>query len=300
MSSTYAGLGPQINTSTWTFDGSEWVNVQASLAIPSTLAGSLVYDSDRKRELFITTTFVSPTETWEWDGVTWRLSTTKHSPDGMNQDATAAYSPELHATVLVDPSVTGAVQPPPTWLYDGTDWRPIFTAHLPGPNAWARIAYDPIRRAIVALSLDDFRTWIFDGADWTPLPIQGVTPEYRGSPAIGFDPERGVWVLFGGNGPTTVSQPVLFSDTWTSDGNTWTEHTLSPGPAARGDLSFFPSDPASHRLLLFGGWRRGSVDEFLGDTWAWDGSRWTQLAGPVYANLSGPPASGARLSSPGP
>jgi hypothetical protein len=57
-------------------------------------------------------------------------------------------------------------------------------------------------------------------------------------------------------------------------------------------LNVLTYDPVAHRSLLFGG-RSGRTgnDAFLADTWAWDGRRWIQLAGPIYPTT---PASGVR------
>ena len=39
-------------------------------------------------------------------------------------------------------------------------------------------------------------------------------------------------------------------------------------------------DPATRQVVLFGGNQCPSGD-FLGDTWAWNGSRWQQLSSPT-------------------
>ena len=53
----------------------------------------------------------------------------------------------------------------------------------------------------------------------------------------------------------------------------WTQR-LHFGPAARAGHAM-AYDVARQRVLLFGG---RSVDGNLGDTWAWEGAFWTQVA----------------------
>lgn len=50
--------------------------------------------------------------------------------------------------------------------------------------------------------------------------------------------------------------------------------SAGPVPPARTDAAM-AYDPAMHEVLMFGGYGRSFTD--LGDTWAWNGHRWTQL-----------------------
>ena len=63
------------------------------------------------------------------------------------------------------------------------------------------------------------------------------------------------------------------NDTWTWDGNTWTQQApaTSPAPRAGPGIAF---DRVTRQLVMFGGYT-GSA--YLGDTWTWDGStsEWT-------------------------
>jgi hypothetical protein len=130
-----------------------------------------------------------------------------------------------------------------------------------------------------------YQTWIFDGKDWTSLALSGQTPEVhnpgagqgRQNPAVAFDQQRGLWVVFGGFDGTTY-----FSDTWLGDGSTWKKVSTARSPSERvaGAMAW---DPDRHRLLLFGG---SSGLGALGDTWSWDGNSWKYVAG----RLPTPPA----------
>lgn len=262
---------------TWTFLRGNWLPVEPNAALPGWPGspGFLVFDSRRNREMyFVTSGIVCCNFTWEWDGQSWRNNTGSDVPTYMGQWSNFAYSPVLQATVMLTPDIAA---PLPTWIYDGNHWRSIQTAHAPRWGSSIRLAYDPARKSIVALTLADYRTWVFDGQDWNQLPLQGPTPQWRASPAVAFDPDRSLWVVFGGG-----IYPKALGDTWTSDGGTWARHTTPTAPKARAswDYGTLVFDTAQHRMILFGGTTDNQV--VLGDTWAWDGKAWTQLAGSVY------------------
>lgn len=84
-------------------------------------------------------------------------------------------------------------------------------------------------------------------------------------------------LLFGGyGGRDSFGNLANASDeTWEWDGaaGTWTQRAQQgPKPPARGAFSM-AYDPSQRLTVVFGGWT-GSA--WLGDTWEWDGSVWTQ------------------------
>ena len=64
----------------------------------------------------------------------------------------------------------------------------------------------------------------------------------------------------------------MLGDTWTWDGEAWTQ-VADTGPEARSGHAM-AYDSARQRTVLFGG-RAGAGP--LGDTWEWDGGEWTQV-----------------------
>jgi hypothetical protein len=87
---------------------------------------------------------------------------------------------------------------------------------------------------------------------------------------MAFDPGLGKLVLFGGE-----SGGFRDGDTWTWDGDGWTQLDPAQSPPARNNASL-AYDPALGQLVLFGGSTNGN---WLSDTWAFNGSTWTQIAG---------------------
>jgi hypothetical protein len=113
------------------------------------------------------------------------------------------------------------------------------------------------------------------------------------------DPANGTVVFFGG--PGIALDGNYTNSTWTWDGRTWTEHTQADGPSARGSAAL-AYDPATRTVVLFGGLTGAFIPgvtfpTWLGDTWTWDGSHWTQQIpahspDPRTTNMATDPANG--------
>jgi hypothetical protein len=90
---------------------------------------------------------------------------------------------------------------------------------------------------------------------------------------MAFDRRANRLVLFGGqaNGPTSS-----LADTWTWDGERWTQ-VASTGPSARSwHVTAF--DSSRKMTLLHGGSAfDGKVSTTFKDTWAWNGANWTRV-----------------------
>jgi hypothetical protein len=117
-------------------------------------------------------------------------------------------------------------------------------------------------------------TWEFDGASRTwALTNSASLPGRRSSYGLAYDSRRKVTVLFGG------FDRLLKDDLYEWDGAVWTRACATepcrsgPRPSARA-LSVFVYDEARGVSLLFGG---SGATGLLGDTWSWDGVRWTLL-----------------------
>jgi hypothetical protein len=181
-----------------------------------------------------------------------------------------------------------------TWEWDGTSWseaQPALPPPLPGTKRRAvagrpelrietALAFDRRRERIVMFggqarrSLDD--TWEWDRITWTER-LAPVRPSARHGHAMAYDETRGRLVLFGGR---ENDSSFSLADTWEWDGRTWELRSPSTVPPARED-HVMTWDAARGRVLLFGGQVCPPFDNCSphGDTWAWDGNDWTQIAG---------------------
>lgn len=168
-------------------------------------------------------------------------------------------------------------------------------AQLTVRNAHA-LAYDSARGKVVLFGGADAAqvcgdTWEWDGRRWKQVSVTGPRP--RTFPAMTYDSVRRVTLLFGGNRVLfgkDADAAVFLNDLWQWNGRQWQELPAS-GPAARAEAAL-AFDEQRGRAVLFGGYRRvnGQVER-LGDTWEWDGARWTQVS------TTGPrPRNGAALA----
>src|SRR6185369_2919428 len=89
--------------------------------------------------------------------------------------------------------------------------------------------------------------------------------------ALAYDAARERVVLFGGSDTSGY-----FGDTWTWDGQQWTEEHPAVSPPAR--QNFAMTYDASRRMVIaFGGYGEA---ERLDDTWGWDGTTWSPISTP--------------------
>jgi hypothetical protein len=160
-----------------------------------------------------------------------------------------------------------------TWLWNGRTWRQLAVQGPPARSA-AMVVYDSVRHVVVlfggsgpqgigqGLYFPD--TWTWDGNSWS-LQQPAHTPDPMMRAGMAFDAQRGVAVMFGGEGEKTT-----YADTWTWDGHDWTQLAPATSPPAR---HFFGMayDAARGVTVLFGG-SMGAAR--LNDTWTWDGTNW--------------------------
>lgn len=169
-----------------------------------------------------------------------------------------------------------------TWRWDGQVWTNLTPALARSPTArWSgAMAYDPARGNLMLFSgsssvqeLDD--TWTWSAGTWTQA-MPAKHPPGRVDATMAFD-GTGV-ILFGGNSTGTT----LLNDTWRWDGHSWASLQPPAAPPVR-RLAAMCYDAARGQVVLFGGNDNASSLSSLGDTWLWNGTVWTQVAG------SGPP-----------
>lgn len=99
-------------------------------------------------------------------------------------------------------------------------------------------------------------------------------PSARANAAFAFDVDRRVMVLFGG-GTTNVLSGL--DDTWTWDGQAWTEQ--HPVHRPRGtSYAAMAYDVIHHRMVLY---EPAPGESAFPQTWTWDGADWTQES-PVH------------------
>ena len=100
-------------------------------------------------------------------------------------------------------------------------------------------------------------------------------PPARSDAAMAFDADHGVVVMFGGR-----DRGGDLGDTWTWDGDSWTQQHPATSPSARSGAAM-AYDAAHHIMVMFGGYQMGMYSPNSGpqqETWTWDGSTWHRVA----------------------
>lgn len=181
-------------------------------------------------------------------------------PDQVPLVAQAQQNPE---------SVAGA-----TLNAQGVSWASPHLSVSPAPRCCMGIAYD--RATHSTLFFGGFTpyvcfgdTWVWRNK-WRQLSPPSA-PSARTAPGIAYDGAAGNVVLFGGYDTAGAA----LNDTWTWDGATWTRQFPSISPPGRQLAQGMAYDPATRRVVLFGGTQGRHA---LGDTWTWDGlaKTWAQ------------------------
>ncbi|HEV3232381.1 MAG TPA: hypothetical protein VG245_09015 [Candidatus Dormibacteraeota bacterium] len=153
----------------------------------------------------------------------------------------------------------------------GTPARPASARRFPRLLA-ATLALAVAVLAAAGLGYPALRSLL--GAAGRPAGPSGSAPEppLRTGPALAYDAQRGVVVLFGGTSVTGApGAGAVLDDTWIWDGRAWREARPAHRPPARSDAAM-AFDVPRHVAVLFGG--HGSDGTGLGDTWVWDGHDW--------------------------
>ena len=248
---------------------------------------ALAYDSARGRVVLFGGRDSSNnrlSDTWEWDGTSW----TDVTPSGATASPPArerhalAYDSDRGRVVLFGGQDSLSNRLSDTWEWDGTGWTDVTPPGV-GASPPARfghaLAYDSARGRVVLFGGDRFTnrlsdTWEWDGTAWTDVTPTGASPPARRGHALAYDSDRGRVVLFGGRDGSFT----FLSDTWEWDGTAWTDVTPAGANASPPARAFhaLAYDTARGRVVLFGGCCDSSFNR-LSDTWAWNGTAWTDV-----------------------
>ena len=120
-------------------------------------------------------------------------------------------------------------------------------------------------------------TWAWNGTTWSNVTPSGdaLWPSARGGLSMAFDEVNDNVVLFGGS--LLNPEASASAETWLWNGAVWMQQDPSLSPTAR-TFASMAYDSTRHETLLFGGVDASSsgVQTPLSDTWAWNGTSWTE------------------------
>jgi hypothetical protein len=218
----YGGLPMDSNDcvpETWEWDLESWDRIEAEP--PTVCDHAFMTWEDATQNVLLTgggddegTLY---TETWSWDGRHWQLLTDEgpagRAHFGLTYDST-------HNQALLYGGYDGTQVFDDFWSWQDGAWDEVqLDGPSPGPRSHVAIAADPLGLLLFGGStspstfsgLTD-ETWYLTDGRWRLLDGPGPSP--RGSPALGYDETREVFVLYGGFG----ADGGQLSDTWEWDG----------------------------------------------------------------------------------
>ena len=154
--------------------------------------------------------------------------------------------------------------------WTGARWVRLSSKTEPPPTGFRpAMAFDPNRSRIVLVSSRG-EVWTFDGAMWEKEPVGlSLGSQVLGEPSLVFDEVRQRLVLYGSVGGHPFGQPRIYEEV---TGSWVLVHSL---PITGAKLTW---DPATSKVLGFGGITTTPPAGHTYATWLWDGSTRTLLS----------------------
>jgi hypothetical protein len=171
-------------------------------------------------------------------------------------------------------------------------WKRVGSTTLPSPRVGQAVALDEVQGVLVMFgglsetpstgqtALRDIWEWSQTAGTWKLRTPTGSAPDARSGAAMAYDSTRKKFVMFGGRAGSGYD----LQDAWEWDPATgeWADKTgggASPSARSQAGMVF---DSKNNKILLFGGGRSElggdpmNITLAYGDTWEYDGTRWTQ------------------------
>lgn len=286
----------QIKGDTWEFDGT-WQLVPTPVAPPGRRTAAFVSEPVNNRLVLIGGSLLDGSDPfsdeWELTPSGWANRTPRFSPP-VAGTGSGAYSTADGGYFVV----SGSVASFELWSHNGTHWHR--DRNVPVDRIEHMLAYDSDQKRILMTGgycgygdpydcdpeMDNdpyampLSTYALDipTRQWTKLPALWPVGKTHSVSAFVYDPVAHRSVVFGGN----LESGDRATDTWVSDGTTWTELVTAEHPAA----TTSPAagwDPVRASVIVF---------DLEGDTWELHDSTWTKILpkhddGPVGREQAG-------------
>ncbi|MCC6605664.1 MAG: hypothetical protein IT327_20825 [Anaerolineae bacterium] len=275
---------PQTNwlNDTWTFNGDAWQQVNTPISPDSAEGYGMAFDANRN-----VTVLIGPSQEsgetnrlakmWEFNGSAWQTATEIEEIPAQSYPL-LAFDPHQKDLFLFS-----GFQLSDIWQYDGQSWARSASQVPPlmRGSPIAKVVYFEQMEAFVFTNLtgETAQFTPLQEVRWSLLPSRDESNGDRFGFDMVYDAQRGVIVLFGGQGPArpTEDLPVevnqTLNDLWEFDGEIWYEVSPRQVPPARyGHAMVY--DEARNVVVLFGG--IGADGTYLNDTWEYDGVTWVQ------------------------
>jgi uncharacterized protein (TIGR03437 family) len=263
-----------------------WTQQNPQTSPPARSQSAMAYDSAHGQVVLFGGADPNGTalnDTWVWDGSNWSLKSPQTSPAARLGHAVVYDS--AHGQVVLFGGVNGISANSQTfddtWVWDGLNWTQQSPQSTPGGRSVFSMAYDSAHDETVLFggasanfpTLND--TWVWNGSNWAQ-EFSNVRPAARADQTMTYDSAHDQVVMFGGN----INFLTDLNDTWLWQSSNWTQQFPQGSPSLRINAAMV-YDSAHGQVVFFGG--VATIDSTTGfqtyvyrDTWAWNGSNWTQ------------------------
>jgi hypothetical protein len=236
---------------TWEFTDGGWTRITPAQSPPAGPAGqSLVYDAADGYVVFLDA--AATITTWSYHGGVWTNLTSDSTTSPTYPTNGLTYDAADGRVVLFGTQYTignGAYATDDTWTFLNGMWTNVTASVGSTPPArwFGGVTYDATRDYVLLFGgwgessqalLND--TWSYVGGHWTQL-VSAVAPPAREYATLGYDPNPGVDLLFGGGIDSSLSSTdcvaSVCGDTWE-----WTGAGASSPVVAQFDANSNPVD----------------------------------------------------------
>ena len=269
---------------TWMYRDNNWTDITPSTSPGKRILAGAAYDSVRDRIVLFggtettiegnKTTQKSLTDTWEFDGVSWRrISETGPAVS----KPVLVYDQERNQVLMLG---INDKQESLMYTYDAAagTWAQKTPESLPKCVNESALTYQPHNQTVlltggVCLNLtgDDLldTAYEWNGNEWTKV-VSETKPERASGHSQSYDAERRITLIFGG----VVAFGTARSSTWGYRDGAFNQFFDSSSPAPR-SLFAFRRDPVSNVIWLFGGLNEAA---FFTDLWKYQNGQWQPVA----------------------
>lgn len=315
IASGLTGTASNSFADTWEYDGTTWRDATPAAGLkPQLTLGGMAFDSTLQKLVVFggyTPANTASNKTYTWDGTTWTdLLISVAQPEGRYAMAFVSSYPH---PLLVGGQGLSSTYYDDSYIFTGSTWTAPSTVPATGyevvtdplrrshtlygngntyelttsgytpvqtgtPSARSSPAFvaDPLHGNVLMFGggigsggTGTNETWALENNAWS-IRSPTVSPAGRQGARAVFDGAR--VIMFGGRASDTG---VFFNDTWSWNGTNWSPISTPTSPAAR-FLAAIGYDPIRKEVILFGGFTYNGDYIYWSDTWAFDGTTWTQ------------------------
>jgi photosystem II stability/assembly factor-like uncharacterized protein len=272
---------------TWSWNGSGWSELHPAVSPPA-LTQALLADDPQSHRLVLTGGSSewggeAQSGTWTWDGASWSAAPQGSLPVIASEDALATDSASGQLILVTGLGVD--CSDPATWQWSAGTWVQQHPATAPGPANFGRLAYDPSSGRLILYTVPEAGcsteattsittlAWSWNGSTW----------ELESGAPTGSAGATSTKLLTAGQLVGSAKDGVLLmaSAVFSRGSDGWTQIAELPG--ALGELAASGAawrtgesvayDAGDGETVLFGGtYYVGDSQEYLGDSWTWEGS----------------------------